>query len=86
MVVFQPQVASWEEQKHIVGLAAVPTSKDAASKPAVGTVKIESDTQVAVDKRLVNIKPFKITEFNFPTLTRDQSQALWPSCRRQFPT
>jgi hypothetical protein len=85
VVIYQPQVASWEDQKHIVGLAAVAYQTKDGSKPAVGTVKIESDTMVAVDKRLVNFKPFKITEFNFPTLTRDQSRDLAAELQATIP-
>ena len=44
----------------------------ARDKPALGTVKIEADTKVAVDERLVNFSRCKITEANFPTLPKDQ--------------
>ena len=52
--IFQPQIASWSDQKHLTGYAAVSYSAKGADKPALGTVKIEADTQVALGERLVN--------------------------------
>ena len=47
-----------------------------ATKPALGTVKVESDTSVAMDERLVSFSELKITEPNFPTLQRDQLRTV----------
>ena len=79
LVVYQPQVASWADQKHAVLYAAVSYTAKGANNPALGTVKVESDTSVALDERLVSFSEFKITESNFPTLPRDQ---LADRCRR----
>ena len=48
IVVYQPQVASWDDQKHMVAYAAVSYEAKGAPKPALGSVKIEADTKVAV--------------------------------------
>jgi hypothetical protein len=72
LVVYQPQVASWVDQKHAVLYSAVSYRGKGATTPALGTVKVESDTRVALDERLVSFSEFKITESNFPTLSRDQ--------------
>ena len=48
--------------------AAVSYTPKGAKKPALGTVKVESDTSVALDERLVSFSELKITEPNFPTL------------------
>ena len=72
LVVYQPQVASWVDQKHAVLYSAVSYTAKGATNPALGTVKVESDTSVALDERLVSFSEFKITESNFPTLPRDQ--------------
>ena len=45
LVVYQPQVASWADQKHMVAYAAVSYTPKGAKQPALGTVKVESDTQ-----------------------------------------
>ncbi len=72
LVIYQPQVASWTNQKHVVIYAAVAYTAKGAKQPALGTVKVESDTSVALDERLVSFSELKVTESNFPTLERDQ--------------
>ena len=69
---FQPQVASWDGQRKMVWYGAVSFSPKGATKPALGTVKLEADTEVAVTERLVNFKDAKVTESNFPGLPNDQ--------------
>jgi hypothetical protein len=70
--VFQPQVASWDGQSHMVAYAAVAFTAKGAAKPALGTVKLEADTSVAVSERLVNFSQVKLTETTFPGLPNDQ--------------
>ena len=41
VIVYQPQVATWAEQKRIVAYAAVSFEAKGAPKPALGSVKIE---------------------------------------------
>src|SRR5262245_43634248 len=42
-IVYQPQIASWDDQKHMTAYAAIAYSAQGASttKPDLGTVKIE---------------------------------------------
>src|SRR5262245_23740642 len=72
LVVYQPQIASWDNQTHAVAFAAVSYALPGAEKPAMGTIKLEANTRVAVSDRLVSFTDFAITESNFPTLSRDQ--------------
>ena len=73
--VFQPQVASWDGQrKHGARMRAVSYSPKGATKPALGTVKLEADTAVAVDERLVNFTELKLTESNFPGAAERSAQ------------
>ncbi len=44
---YQPQVASWDKQAHLVAFSAVSHRAKGADKPAVGTIKLEADTKVA---------------------------------------
>lgn len=71
-IVYQPQVASWEDQQHMVAYAAVSYEAPGASNPALGSVKLEADTKVAVSERLVSFTALEITEPNFPTLPKEQ--------------
>jgi hypothetical protein len=62
----------------VVDAAVSYTAKD-ASKPALGSIKLEANTSVAIDERLVNITDAKITESNFPSLS---SRSAEGRCRR----
>ena len=73
---YQPQVASWDGQKKMVLYAAVARSTSASSKPEMGTIKIEADTSVAKDARLVNFTDLKMTESNFPGLSTEQHKEV----------
>jgi len=75
-LVYTPQVASWDDQKRVVVWAAVSYKPTTADKPAMGVIKGEAETKVALDERLVDLSPLKITEVNFPTLARDDTQKL----------
>jgi hypothetical protein len=72
VLVYQPQVASWDKQRHLVAFSAVSYRAKAADKPAVGTIKLEADTKVAVTDRLVSFQQMKIVEANFSTLQKEQ--------------
>ena len=72
ILLYQPQIASWDKQAHIVAFSAVSYRSKTGEKPALGTVKLEAGTQVAVAERLVNFKPMKIVEAHFPTLPKER--------------
>ncbi len=72
---YQPQIESWIGQKNIVGWSAVAYTPTGAKEPALGTIKIEGPTRVALDDRVVAMD-LRITEYNFKTLSTDQVKAL----------
>jgi hypothetical protein len=76
ILAYLPQVASWANQKHMVAYGAVSYAAKATDKPALGTVKLEGDTQVSLSERLVSLSPVKITEANFPTLDKETTREL----------
>ena len=73
IVLYEPQVASWPDQKHLVMYSAVAYTASGAKTPTLGTLKIEANTQISVPERLVNFSEFTITESNFSTLSRTSS-------------
>jgi hypothetical protein len=85
IMVYQPQIASWDDQKHMVAWSAISYQAQGVNQPALGTVKIEADTNVAVNERLVNFSDSRITEFNFPTFSRDQSQKVVAEIEKAMP-
>jgi len=70
--VFQPQIASWDGQKQMVAFSAVSYTPKGAAKAALGAIKLEATTAVAVDERLVNFTNVKLTETHFGELPADQ--------------
>src|SRR5262245_7796695 len=72
MLVYQPQILSWEGQKHVVAYSAVSYKTPKATKPELGTIKLEAESDVALEDRLVRLKQIRVTETNFPKLDRDQ--------------
>jgi hypothetical protein len=76
VIIYQPQVASWTGQNHLVAHSAVTFTPKGAAKAEMGTIRIEADTAVAVEERLVRFTNFQIAEANFPTLDKDQTREV----------
>jgi hypothetical protein len=76
ILLYQPQIASWDKQKHLVALSAVSYRDKTTTKPTLGTVKIEADTKVSVDERLVSFSAMKLTEANFQSMPKDRVAAI----------
>jgi hypothetical protein len=85
LIVYQPQVASWEDQKRLTLYSAVSYSPKGTGKPVLGTVKADADTRVSVAERLVDFSAFKITESNFPTLRKEQTQEIVAEIAKGIP-
>jgi hypothetical protein len=76
IVLYQPQIASWPDQKHMTLHVAVSYLAKDKQAPAVGALKVESDTSVALQDRLVGFSEFTITEASFPTTPKDDVKAI----------
>ena len=85
LVIYQPQVASWDARQRMVAYAAVLYQAPGGAKPAMSTVKIEANTVVALEERLVRFAPLRITETNFTTLSRDQVRDLLETIENGIP-
>ena len=72
LVLYEPQVESWPEQKHMVLYAAVSHLASGAQPRVLATIRVEADTKVSVSERLVDFSEFEITATNFPTLNREE--------------
>jgi hypothetical protein len=84
VVVYEPQVASWVDQKQIVMYAAVAyTTSDARS--ALGTIMVKADTKIAVPERLVSFSDLQIEMANFPTLSREQLEKVVSEIKSAIP-
>src|SRR5262249_38744175 len=85
ITIHQPQIASWDGQKRIVAFAAVAYTAFGASKPTMGSIKFESDTSVALDARLVNLSPLKLTESHFAELPKEQLREVVDAIQQLVP-
>ena len=85
LTIYEPQVASWDRQKHVVAYAAVAYSTSAANKPDLGSIKLESDTAVSLEERLVRFAAIDLTEANFPKLSREQTGEITRFIRETIP-
>src|ERR1041385_2540873 len=85
MVIFQPQAQSWEGQKHLVAMAAVSYTKKDAPKPDMGTIKLEANTSVALEERMVKFATVKVTETNFQSLAKEQIQEIVTEIEKIIP-
>ena len=85
MLLYQPQIATWQNQTKLVAFSAVSHRTKAADKPAVGTIKFEADTKVALSERLVSFQDMKIVEANFQTLSKEQIQEVISQIDKAIP-
>ncbi len=85
LVFYQPQIASWDGQKHMVAYAAVSYLAKGADKASLGTIKVESDTSVSVENRLVNFAEYKLTEVHFDGVDVNQTKAITEDIEKGIP-
>jgi hypothetical protein len=83
--VFLPQVASWDQQKRVVAYSAVEFLAKGAEKPDLGAIKLESDTSVSLEERLVRFGTIDLTESHFPKLSRQQTGEVTTFIRDSIP-
>jgi len=76
IVLYQPQIASWPDQKHMTLYTAVSYLPKDKTTPALGVLRVEADTNVALGERLVNFSEFTVSEASFPGISRDDMTAI----------
>ena len=85
ILVYQPQIASWDKQAHLVAFSAVSYRPKTAAKPVLGTIQLEADTKVAVEDRLVSFQKMKISEASFKELSKEQVQEIAAQISQAIP-
>ena len=76
LVIYQPQILSWDGRQHMVAYAAVAYQPKQAKTPSLGTIRMEANTSAALEDRLVRFSPIALTESNFGTLPKPQVQEI----------
>lgn len=85
IVLYQPQVLSWDKQQHLVALSAVSYTPKGASRPSLGTVRLESPTSASVEERMINFQKVEVTAMNFQSLEKDQSREVLEEIKKSLP-
>ncbi len=85
ILIYQPQIATWAKQSHLVAYSAVSYRDKAADKPALGTIRLEADTKVSATERLVSFQKMKVDEANFQTLSKDQVREIATTIDQAIP-
>jgi hypothetical protein len=86
ITVYEPQIASWSGQKRMVAYAATAYQPaDTKVKPTLGTIRLEANTAVSLDERLVNFAQLRIAEANFPSLSKQNLQELVAEIDKAIP-
>ncbi len=85
IVMYAPQVNSWDGQKDMVFRAAVSYTYKESQKPDLGTVKVDAKTKVNVEDRLVIFSDLTVSESSFPTLARDKVQEVTTELQDAMP-
>jgi hypothetical protein len=85
ILVYQPQVASWDGQKRMTAFSAVSYRSSAQQKPLLGTIKIEADTSVSTTERLVRFENMKLTEVNIQGLAKESTRDVAAQIEKAIP-
>ena len=88
VIVYEPQIASWANQKALVAYAAASyQAKGAAAsaKPAIGSIKLEAESSVSLAERLVSFQNLRITESTFATVPKEQLREIVAEITKAIP-
>jgi hypothetical protein len=72
VVLYEPQVARWDNQKSMTIHAAVSYAPKGSKTPLLGTMIAEADTRVSVEERLVDFSALRITQTHFPNASKEE--------------
>ncbi|HEY6359603.1 MAG TPA: hypothetical protein VIX63_00795 [Vicinamibacterales bacterium] len=85
VVLYEPQVAGWQNQKLLTLHAAVSHTPKGGDTGQLGTIIAEADTRVSVAQRLVDFSSFRITQSNFPNASREEASAIVAAIKASIP-
>ena len=85
LVVYEPQVADWVDQKRLTLHAAVAYTATGQTMPRLGTILAEADTRVAVTERLVDFSSFRILSSNFVGASKEESATIVADIKASMP-
>lgn len=86
LVIYQPQVDSWEGQRRIKSRVAISVTPPQADKPILGVVWVEADTETVFATRTVVLNNMQIARTSFPTLSQTEAAKLTTKLKTLFPS
>jgi hypothetical protein len=85
ITIYQPQIAEWANQKRMVAYAAVAVQHKGQQKPDLGTVKLEANTKVSVEQRLVNFSDMTLVDPSFTSMSKEQVREVTDEILKAVP-
>jgi hypothetical protein len=85
ILMHQPQIESWQDQKVIDAWSAVEFQAERQKSSDLGVIEILADTSVAMEERLVKLQNIRIKQVNFPTLEQGRAREIASTVTKKFP-
>jgi hypothetical protein len=85
MILYQPQLLSWKDQRQLVAMCAVSYTPRGGTKADLGTVRLESATSTSVEERMVNLVKVDVTGMNFQSLEKAETQEVLAEIKKSLP-
>ena len=85
LVLYQPQIESWEDYEHLEGRMALAFEPAGAKKPALGAFEFEVDSETDLESRQVRLTNLRLLNGRFPSLDPLQSEDLRTKVEAEFP-
>jgi hypothetical protein len=85
LVVYQPQIDSWENYRKLKARAAVALTPAGATKPVYGVLYVRADTQADMGHRTVLLGKINIEEARFPSAAQNSTADLMALVRQLVP-
>jgi hypothetical protein len=85
LLMYAPQVESWDKFNKIVTRVAIALAKDTKDAPMLGSFQAVADTSVDQANRMVLVKQIQITAAHFPSLDTAHTRALIRDIKRTIP-
>ncbi len=85
LLLYQPQVITWEDHTRLEARAAVSFYAMGMLKPSLGTFRFQAHTETDLATREVLIHDFEILDGHFPSTSDEVSQRLLEQLPQTFP-
>src|SRR3990170_1987845 len=85
LVMYAPQIESWEEFSKLQARVAMAFAKNAKESPQLGSFLLSADTEADHETRLVKFKNLKASEVKFPSLKPEVTEKITMEIEKVVP-